>query len=94
MKPLWLPVAAELLESASLAFSVFVCNDWKWPADWSPTDRFDLAAQMVAANTGRAVEEFSRADREEVDSMVTGAYGPPDWWVMSFLASQLKGIGK
>jgi trimethylamine:corrinoid methyltransferase-like protein len=90
MKPAWLKLAGELLDLASTAFTRHGCNDWKWPEDWSHAARVRFARAMVADNTKRTPRQFTAEDKEKVESMAEGEYGPPDWWVMAFLASQLQ----
>ena len=86
----WLALAGELLESAASEFSSHGCNDWSWPKGWTTAQRIDLATAMVVQNTGRDVDEFTDGDRAEVTDLCRGDYGPPDWWVMSFLGTALK----
>ena len=86
----WLTLAGELLGSAASQFSSHGCNDWAWPKNWTKAQRLELAIAMVAQNTGRNVGEFTESDREQIDAMCAGDYGPPDWWVMSFLGDVLK----
>jgi hypothetical protein len=86
----WLVLAGELLETASGQFSNHGCNDWTWPADWTKAERVEFATAMVCDNVKRARDELTKEDREEIKHFATSEYGPPDWWVMAFLASRLQ----
>mgnify|MGYP000367218483 FL=1 len=91
MAPEWVGLAAAMLDTAADSFANHGCNDWQWPADWSRAKRRRLAVAMVADNVGRPPAQFTAADRAEVDDLCRGAHGPPDWWVMRFLAGRLAG---
>ena len=85
----WCIVAGGLLDRAADRFANHGCNDWKWPKSWSRDDRLKLAIAMVCENVSRTPEQLTPDDREDVERMVSGEHGPPDWWVMRFLARQL-----
>ena len=85
----WAELAGELLDVASREFSNHGCNDWQWPPGWTTAQRRELVSAMVSDNTGRAAKDFTDEDKEEIKHMTKGAFGPPDWWVMLFLAKQL-----
>jgi hypothetical protein len=91
MKASWKAVAAGMLRSASSQFSSHSCNDWEWPADWSQAERVALFAAMLCHNVGRTENDLTQQDREDIEGMCRGKYGPPDWWVMRFLADALEG---
>jgi hypothetical protein len=87
INPKWLRLAGELLELASEKFSNKGCNDWDWPADFTDEDRQKMAAAMVAGNVGKSVSQLTADETAEVADLARR--GPPDWWVMSFLAKRL-----
>lgn len=89
MNPKWLKLAGSLLELASREFSNHGCNDWKWPEDWNRADRWAFAEAMVRDNVGNATGILTAENKEEIEHMAGRQYGPPDWWVMAFLASWL-----
>lgn len=91
MFPKWQKLAGEMLELASEQFSNHGCNDWEWPDDWTPEERHNLAIEMVAHNIRKSVSGLTQHEMEEVNHWASGKFGPPDWWVMSFLADKLKG---
>lgn len=93
MNPKWNAVAGLLLDLAADTFSNHGCNDWKWPKLWTRDDRLKLVIAMVCENVRRTSDQLTPDDREEIESMVSGEFGPPDWWVMRFLARQLDGRG-
>jgi hypothetical protein len=77
VKTKWIKLAADLLEEASDEFSNHGCNDWDFPSDWTKEEQ----------------QEFVKAMNE--DNGTPEEYDPehlhvPDWWVMSFLARQIK----
>jgi hypothetical protein len=90
--PKWLAVAGALFIRASQEFSNHGSNDWEWPADWTPEERFAFATAMVSDNVQRPPSEFTALDREDADHLARGKYGPPDWWVMLFLGKRLTAL--
>lgn len=87
----WLSLAGDMLDIAAERFANRGCSDWSWPEDWSPDDRREFAEALVAANVKRAPDKLTAADRADVEAMCKSDYGPPDWWVMAFLAGKLAG---
>lgn len=83
----WKLLAAQLLQEASQLYANHGCNDWKWPANWTPVDRENLADAMVRDNVGYS--NLRDEDVEDIYGLIAGDYGPPDWWVMLFLSKQL-----
>lgn len=78
MNEKWLKLAGKLLEKASEEFSNHGCNDWKFPVDWTVEERREIVKKMYEEN----------GDPENYDPKHLHV---PDWWIMSFLADQLKG---
>lgn len=73
-------LTVHLLELASNQFSNNVCNDLDMEAlGWDVEERRDLMKKMYEDN----------GDPEEYDPYSEYKYNM-DWWVMSYLASQLK----
>ncbi len=90
MNPKWQRLAGELLETASGQFSNNGCNDWKWPEDWTQAERLAFTEAMVRDNVRKKpTGKLTPAELEEIASLAEGEYGPPDWWVMTFLGRQL-----
>ncbi len=89
MNSKWLAVAGGLLDRAAGALSNRGCNDWRWPANWSPEERQRLAEAMVADNLRKSVDQLTDAEIDEACTHATGEFGPPDWWVARFLARKL-----
>lgn len=90
MNAKWLTIAASLLRRASEDFANHGCNDWEWPPTWTEEDRRELATAIVSANSGRSPKDFSAENHENVDCLMAGEFGPPDWLLMKFLAHQLE----
>ncbi len=91
MSPKWMKVAAELLDYSADQLSNRCCNDWKWPKTWTKAERLGLATAMVRDNEKVPPDDRLTAHQEEeAQSMASGDYGPPDWWVGRFLAQQLE----
>ena len=89
MKKHWLKLAGELLELASKKFANHGCNDWKWPTAWTVNQRWEFAREMAIANVkGR---ELTEEDQRDIAEFCREEFGPPDWWVMTFLATKLQG---
>lgn len=91
MNPLYLRLAGQLLSKAADEFGNHGCNDWEWP-DWFPVrERETFVRAMERANNPAS----DRADEvaDSVGRYATREYGPPDWWVMSFLADELVKAG-
>jgi hypothetical protein len=79
LPPKWLALAAQLLEEASDQYSNHVCNDWDFPADWTIEERREFVRQMYEWN----------GNPEDIDQ---DHLDVPDFWVMGFLAEQLRKI--
>lgn len=79
MKPQWMKLAGELLELAKNEFANHGCNDWEFPNYWTIEEKQEFVKAMHDANG--TPEEYD-PERLRV----------PDWWVMSFLAKQLKAV--
>ncbi len=86
----WTKLAGDLLQEASESLSNAGCNDWKWPADWTPAERLELARAMVADNVQCTERELTADLEAEAAELVSGPWGPPDWWVALYLAKQLQ----
>ncbi len=94
MNSAWLRLAGELLGLASDQFSNHGCNEWEWPADWSAVERRQLAEAIVRDNVRKTNgEKLNTEEAGQVKHMASGKHGPPDWWVMAFLAGQLNPKG-
>lgn len=87
-----LQMAGELLDSAADEFSNHGCNDWHWPDYMSPGDRLAVARMMEAFNRRKA--ESALTDNEATEAVHMANTGPPDWWIMRFLASRLQALGE
>jgi hypothetical protein len=87
----WADLAADMLGLAADDFANHGCDDWKWPADWSAEDRRAFAAAMHEANNRKPEADFGAHEREDLEHDLKGEYGPPNWWVMRFLAARLRG---
>lgn len=77
MKAHWLKLAGELLEEAADTYSNHTCNDWDWPEGWTDDQKREIVKAMHEDN----------GDPEEYNPKQLDV---PDWWVMGFLADQLK----
>lgn len=51
----WLQLASCLLDMAAEEFGTRICNDWRWPKDWTEAERRELAVAMVADNVRKPV---------------------------------------
>lgn len=74
----WTALAAEMLRSASEEFSNHSCNDWEWPAGWTPEQREEFASAMNAWDADQDGRASWSVDRP-----------PHDYAVMEFLADQM-----
>jgi hypothetical protein len=91
MNKKWLRLAVMFLEEHSDVLGCAGSNDWKWPTDWTESERRELVSQMMVQNfNGKLVSQFTENEREEMEHMIVGDYGPSDFWVCSFLAKQLQ----
>lgn len=70
-------LAAEFLEDLSERMGNAGCNDWRWPADFTPEQRKALS---------KACAEFNGAPTEEYGN----EFGPPDFVVVDYLARCLR----
>ncbi len=88
MNAKWLHLAGNLLEQASEEFANHGCNDWKWPKGWDESDKWELTETMMEDNLKKPSKEFNVEEMNEWSDLMNN--GPDDWWLMSFLAGQLK----
>lgn len=89
--PLHLRLAGHLLSMAAEEFGNHGCNDWDWP-DWFPADEREAFVRAMEKANNPATD---RADeiQESVDMYAGNDGGPPDFWVMGFLADELTRAG-
>lgn len=80
-----LKLAGILLAQAAEETTRRGCNDFLWPEFFPSTARQDLVRAMAEDDhyTPLQVEERVQQD-------TYGKYGPPDWWVMMYLAKRLQ----
>ena len=89
MNPKWERLAGELLELAADEFGNHGCNDWRWPDYMTLEERLELSLAMEKHNVnGR---ELTANEKEDAETRAIGEYGAPDWWIMTFLGSKLRG---
>lgn len=93
MNPLWIHLAARFLQHHSGCLAGRTCHDWRWPEHWSQEARRELCRAMVADNLRLEPEQLTPEQLQTVEHYATGVHGPPNWWVVAFLADQCKEYG-
>lgn len=89
MKQKWLKLAGEMLRDHAENLGNRGCNDWNWPADWTPEERLEFARMMVRDNISFIGDTLPAEAEKEATDMVK--HGSSDFWVASVLSRLLRG---
>lgn len=82
MTPHELKLAVQFLRDYASELSNHGCNDWEWPADWTPEHRAQFWVDYHA---------FNGSPPEDLADNLKWGHAPLDWQVALLLAHKLGG---